>query len=66
MKNTEMLPRELKTAGSVKPFRLVSLFSRCGDIRNGIAFRFKGESAFVVDAAELERIVEEAKAYAKH
>lgn len=58
----QKIPRVVKCNGAIKPLRLISVSSRCGDIKNGIALAFEGEGCFVIDTADLESIVQEAKA----
>lgn len=54
--------RFLKVAGCL-PLQVLGLDSRCGDIEHGVALEFEGRGAWVVDLADLRRLVEDAEKF---
>ena len=60
--NTDWRDRPIKCVGAGARLLVVSLRSNCGDIRNGIAFRFEDEKgAWVVDLNDLKKVIEDAE-----
>ena len=60
--------RQLRVEGHYKPlYVLVESIghSRCGTIRNGVAFMFGNEGGWVVDRNEIHRLSRELKAQGK-
>ncbi len=51
------LPRELRIAGHGKKLIATGCRSWCGDIHNGVSFRFEGEGGWVVDFDDLKQLV---------
>lgn len=48
---------EVPVAGATKPLYCSPGTSQCGSIRDGVAFRFRGEGCWVVSLETLRKIV---------